>query len=450
MRMFPSEKASTLLKAVSILMILLVGVLMAFQVRFVKAALDILCGVALLSFGLIKVGEFFGLTGRKGNYLTLLTGVLSGLLGGYMFVRWQFLPIVITLVYGIWALLNAVFRLISAGHYFVNGDPQWPRRLASGLLSVGLGAAVLSTVNQGADLSFLLIGCYLIYFSLSELYDTVRDLLGVYTAVSPRRRVRVGRPVAASALSIQRMLDAIERERRTMSASEIMRRSSLTKDVPAESSPYSLEVFIHAVVHGGFSDSFGHCDLAIGNQVISYGNYDRSSWRLWGCIADGVIMTTPQREAYLKFCTEVEHKAVVGYTLRFTEEQFTRIQAAYESYISDLVPWQCGYQLAPYPYASVRKIADPADQIYCALKPQFFKLAKKRFKTYFAVSTNCVEMVDTLLGAAGVDRLRRDGVTTPGEYLLFLEKLLHSSSPVVVGRHLYLGAASRPTPSEEA
>jgi len=60
-----------------------------------------------------------------------------------------------------------------------------------------------------------------------------------------------------------------------------------------------IEIFIHMAdtLYG----QVGHVDLCFDNYVLSYGNYDESSYRLNGMLGDGVIEVI-DRNKYIRFC----------------------------------------------------------------------------------------------------------------------------------------------------
>ena len=56
---------------------------------------------------------------------------------------------------------------------------------------------------------------------------------------------------------------------------------------------------------------------------------------------------------------------------------------------------------------------------------------------YFLLSTNCVKLVDEIVGITGSDLLKINGVITPGAYYAFLEKELKKENSNVISKQIY-------------
>ena len=60
-----------------------------------------------------------------------------------------------------------------------------------------------------------------------------------------------------------------------------------------------------------------------------------------------------------------------------------------------------------------------------------------RFKTYFALGSNCVLLADSIIGRLGTDVLSMRGLITPGTYLDYLDKEYHKKGSMVITRQFY-------------
>ena len=68
---------------------------------------------------------------------------------------------------------------------------------------------------------------------------------------------------------------------------------------------------------------------------------------------------------------------------------------------------------------------------------KFYKFRSGRFKTYFALGSNCVLLADSIIGRLGTDVLSMRGIITPGTYLDYLDKEYHKKGSMVVTRRFY-------------
>lgn len=47
---------------------------------------------------------------------------------------------------------------------------------------------------------------------------------------------------------------------------------------------------------------------------------------------------------------------------------------------------------------------------------KFYKFKSWYFKTYFTLTSNCVKLVDTIVGSIGLDLIAINGIITPDTY----------------------------------
>ncbi len=99
-----------------------------------------------------------------------------------------------------------------------------------------------------------------------------------------------------------------------------------------------MEVYIHT--REGLVPGTGHVDLAIGDVVYSYGNYDSATWILGGFMAEGVLVKMGRQE-HIDQSLEDEKKILWVYGLSLTPETMAAVQARIDDIESALVPWYC-------------------------------------------------------------------------------------------------------------
>ena len=227
-------------------------------------------------------------------------------------------------------------------------------------------------------------------------------------------------------VTLQKINDALELgEGET--ASEIYDRSK-------ENAEPNLEMFIH-VTKDGFG-AIGHVDICYKGRIISFGNYDTNSERLFGSMGEGVLFSA-DREKYIEFCKRENHKTLLGYGLALSDEQLAAIDKEIAKLMSLTVPWDPPQMVKPkhpgidkeepmYAY----KLKQEADAL-------LYKFTASKFKTYFVMSTNCVLLADTIVGTAGTDILSARGFISPGTYQNYLDKEFERPHSLVVTKRVY-------------
>ncbi len=205
-----------------------------------------------------------------------------------------------------------------------------------------------------------------------------------------------------------------------------------------EASASKAEVLLH--LFEGFT-AFGHMDFAFDDRVISYGCYDSSANRLFGCISDGVLAVS-DRKPYLNYCIQQEKKVLIGYQLLLTPEQETAVRDRLAEFQSALIPWDSDALLWRRGKLKTRrkKFNDPASLLQEQVDVRFFKFRRgSKFKTYFVLNTNCAMLVDEIMGVLGEDCITPPGsIITPGACYRYFEGLLRMPESMVVGRRIYL------------
>lgn len=79
-------------------------------------------------------------------------------------------------------------------------------------------------------------------------------------------------------------------------------------------------------------------DIYYKGFVISYGNYDYATYRLFDSMGEGVIFFIKGKEDYIKFCNKYHEKTIFDFGLNLTDEQMKKVeeknQWAYQEFIS--------------------------------------------------------------------------------------------------------------------
>ncbi|MGI6200554.1 MAG: hypothetical protein ACOYJA_07285 [Christensenellales bacterium] len=252
------------------------------------------------------------------------------------------------------------------------------------------------------------------------------------------RRAHIGLPVWLSALLPSSLLARIRKnlhDPEALAAQALLADSARLERTPEGEIP--LEIFVHLSDQG--SSAFGHVDLAIGDKVVSYANFDERGNLLGGLIGPGVIALA-DKAPYIDYALRQENKVVLGYQLRLDADgagrmwaKFQRLCPVLEPFVSERALWEQTGRAGPAP-------SDPASNLYAATGAAFYKVKKRKYKWYFALNTNCVSFADELLACVGIDRVRLIGTMTPGEYCAYLERCLGEAGEnhfMVLARRVY-------------
>lgn len=332
-------------------------------------------------------------------------------LGHLMIASWLLLEQDFTTVFlvkaiGYYQLLMAVINVAS---YLLMVNDQVKHRLDVllramihlffGLSSLVLPTAVSSTLRR--------IGWYFILLGLASIVDGRDAAMLAVRKRSKNRRWRIMAPVIFTVL----LPDSLIRKFNQYFTEDSTDPQSQIEENLISYSAYTshdLEIFIH-VGKKGF-DRVGHVDISYNNQVYSYGNHDIETRKVFDLIGDGVLFVADKFK-YVEFCMS-EGTTVFVYAIRLSNQQKIELEAELSQLLSNTDPWKLTTD-------SQRK--DYIGRMQAKTDATLFKFKRGKFKTYFVLGTNCVLLVDQVIGTSGVDMLALNGLLTPGAYLEYFE-----------------------------
>lgn len=409
------------LTILGIIIIILRDVLMLRMVLFFGIAFLI---IALLTF----IDWFFHLTRFEKLFYALVELGLALFVLIYPNVPVALLPI----LFGVVMFLHVVVHAISAYLYFHNGVKSWVKELVSMVLYLILSIVMfLDPLVYVGDL-LLIMGCYLCLYGIAKIKTALFEEMKVSTKNSLRRKVRLQLPIFLASLIPYRVLSYINRffkENEEENASTIIEYK--------ENQEPDLEVLIH-VTDKGYG-VFGHVDICYHDYVISYGNYDASSYHLKDTIGDGVLFVAP-KSLYIPFCIEDSKKTLFGFGLHLTNEQKRLVHQKIREIFNLLEVWQPPYQLAEKmgdEEAMEESLAYYANRLYHRTGAKMYKFRSGPFKTYFVLKTNCVALADAIIGKTGIDIVENNGIITPGSYYDYFNHEFMKQLSSVITRTIY-------------
>lgn len=383
------------------------------QADFLMRVFDVL-GWILIINGMHGLSVFL-----KRRFKGDLINIISNFAIGVFIILYTDIPIRLVLViFALYITLNGVIKFISYLNYKKDKVSRRFPVLCGALFLMIYGLALLAGRYAEVNGMMIFIGMYGLLLGVNYLID------GIFTAIPQRhkdslkRRIRISVPIFISALVPKVMMDYIN-ERLAVEAKEQFLDEAHHEDI---------EIFIH-VSPDGFG-TIGHCDICIDGQVISYGNYDHDSIRMFESIGDGVLFIAP-RDRYIPFCIETDHKTIFSYGVRLSVKQLASIKCELAKLMENTYTWY------PRSYYDKNDCDDYASRLYLKTGASYYKFKKGRFKTYFVLGSNCVKLAETIMGKAGMDIIDLNGIISPGSYQNYLEKEYQRANGAIISKNIY-------------
>ncbi len=293
---------------------------------------------------------------------------------------------------------------------------------------------ILLLVKGQSTYTFLMIsGIYCILFGAETLSDFITLALPQKFKNDMKRHIRISVPVFVSTFM---PLGTLRYVNEYISLNDEL--PKLETDDRGDGAPPDMEIMVHVSNNG--SGKIGHLDLYIDGQVISYGNHDHASHRLFGVFGDGVMFTA-DKETYLDFSVTHDRQLVFSYGLRLLPEQLAAVREEVRKIKKDTVPWKPPYQLACETKGAENvRLSDHHDycsELWNGTHADFYKFSGGKFRTYSILSTNCVLLTDEIVGKAGTDIVCISGIASPGIYYDYLERLYMTQKTMVISKTIY-------------
>lgn len=381
--------------------------------QFLMRVFDVL-GWILIINGLHELAVFLKRR-LKGDLLNIIANVGVGL----FIITYVAIPIrLLFVVFAIYISLNGIIKFISYLNYKKDMVSRRFPVLCGAVFLFFYGIALLLGKYVDVNTMMIFVGSYGILLGVNYIVDGVFIVISQQHKDSLKRKIRISVPLFISALIPKIMMEYINERLAIESRDSFLDNQNHT----------DIEIFIH-VSPDGFG-TIGHCDICVGNQVISYGNYDFDSIRLFESIGDGVIFVAP-RDSYIPFCIEIDKKTIFSYGVRLTDQQLESVKLAISKLFENTKSWY------PRSYINSEDCSDYASKLYIRTGAKFYKFNKGRFKTYFVFGSNCVKLVETLMGKAGMDIINLNGIISPGTYQDYLEKEYQRANGSIISKNIY-------------
>ena len=336
----------------------------------------------------------------------------------------------IIFVFALYVLLNGLSKLADFVIAKINKQSgHWTELIAAIFFFVFTINLLMPSVKQESFV--MILGVYGILFGAELISDFIRQIIPQKAKNSLKRRIRISPPVfIATFIPINTLRKINEYISVNDAPPEI---EGPERD---DKAPPDIEVMVHISNNG--SGKIGHLDLYLDGEIISYGNHDNSSHKLFSVFGDGVLFTA-DKETYLDFSVTHDRKMIFSYGFRLTPDQLAAVRKEAENLKASTVPWKPPLQIAVEKGEEVKpgSFHDYCSQLWNGTRANFFKFKKGKFKTYSILSTNCVLLTDTILGKAGADIVFINGIASPGSYYDYLERLYMTENSMVISKTIY-------------
>lgn len=392
---------------------------------FTLQAMFYIFGIAFIVVGVSNILRLIlhKIRGKE-SAIPLSSAVLNiGL--GILIINFQSMQIsLFGIICGLYALLQCVIRALN---YYIlrrNNVTGRVKDLFLSLFYLGLGGFLLFSPYLHVNVVLNIIAVYFILYGLTYCNDGLKEVIPVQQQDKLKRKIRITLPVFVEFLIPKFVLDEMNE---FLAPSDKYKEHTIpeVEEIKSDEEP-DIEVFVHMSPKG--FGIIGHVDVCFEGVVMSYGNYDHHSQRFFEMIGDGVLFFA-KREKYIPFVIEDSNKTLVSFGLKLTKEQKQEAKRKLDEIIVDLYKWVPPFYVGRNDYY--------ASRLSFNVPTEFYKFKKGKFKTFFVLGSNCVKLADQIVGSAGIDVLKMNGIITPGAYYEYLNNRFSSKDMLVISKVIY-------------
>lgn len=373
---------------------------------------------------------------REAVISVLFGGIFNILAGGFILL----LPVIgfvpIYIVFTAYIFVNALIKIVD---YVIDRRDNVPGRVKELLLFfffIVFGILMVFVPGMGKRGFLAVTGIYCIIYGAFQLSDFVFQCLPPTVRSKINNKITMPMPVILSTLMPFLNMKTRRRNHILNPQSAQQELKTFFPEGKETDVPPDMEVMIHVGEKG--LGTFGHCDLCFEGEVISYGSYDLDSVSLFGGVGDGILVIG-KKESYIRFYVTATQREIYSYGFRLTEAQKQAVRKEIADIKEMIYPWYPPLKevLDKNPDAKGESVFDWGSKMWNCTGSDFYKFKSGKMKTYFAVTSNCVMMVDGIVRKACSDNTAQRSLLTPGGYYDYLEHLLAMVGSSVFCRKLY-------------
>lgn len=417
--------ANPIVKLISgILLIILAALLLILDIETWKIIAVLTATAILISAAISK----FIVKATNRNYFdAVFTLIFYALLATAVIVFAKLFVGSIFLILGILALAIAVLRILICIHLATVDGPGLFSNAFSAIICIIFGVLMLSDIgSQNTFILQLVCGLYCVFYAITCFGDFFAQISKAdMKSDKSKRRTHFALPNFVTALFTTKIIkyyDALLEEDDT-----------LTEIVEEKETDTPMDINFHILVHVSHNilSRMGHVDISIGDTVYSYGNYDSSKNLFGGFISGGAFIIVP-KAPYLVHCLTAQRKFVIDYGCSLSDEQMAKVKAKIEDILKSTTELDMDN-----PDIIDLEHNEGAKPVH-DMNGKLYRVDKGPFKRYFAISSNCVQLADNIIGETGFDALSKNSIRTPGAYYDMMDKQFKRKNTRVLTKTAYL------------
>lgn len=352
-----------------------------------------------------------------------IVGIVAIIFSLWLFSRTAISIQILSYIIGGYQVIMGVINLIAYILLRANDVPDRFFKIVYAVVHIVMGFITIS-VTLTNDTVLNLLSIYIIFIGFTYINDGRQAVIPQETSKKVKRRMRFPLPVIFQAFLPQRVIRKVNRfieDELNIDEQIIKEKRELNQQIDPD---HILK--IHVSTGEEDLDRIGHTNFVYKDTVYTYGNHDIDSRHIAMLIGDGVLAIC-DLESYMAY-TMSKGTTIIEYTIVLTDDQVNTLQSQLDGILNQLEPWEP---------VSEKQWDSHAGNLLHYTNTKLYKFTEGKYKTYFALGTNCVMLTDNFIGISGLDLFPMVGVLTPGTYYDYLDKEYEKENTIVINRTVY-------------
>lgn len=340
---------------------------------------------------------------------------------------------------GIMFVFYAVVDFLTFTTFYKNKVKGLVRTFAGFLIKFAIGVSLCFHPLYYIGVTTVYIGIICIAYSVVYFRDAIAKLIPQNKKDKMKRKIRLSLPIFLVAFIPRNTLQYINKHFEIEEDIEPKTAEKANGNLPRPQP--DMRVYIHVTKEG--YGTIGHVDIGFEGKVYAYGNYDRSSYKLFDSMGDGVLSISSEKK-YIPFCMEYSKKTIFEFGLLLNETQKEEMRHALQELQDQVYRW-----LSPLEEylkeddknkvtdIKTAEFTDYASRLYKYVDGTLYKFKSGRFKSFFVMSTNCVLLADSIIGHLGTQLVDLNGIISPGAYYDYFNRQYLTGNTFVVSKKVH-------------
>ncbi|MBR1749859.1 MAG: DUF308 domain-containing protein [Ruminococcus sp.] len=147
------------------------GIALVIEPTFLTRMVSYVFGGLALAYGVFNAAKYFT-GGEEGNITAVIKGVMFAFVGVFLIVKPDFIPRVISTIFGLYMLINGVIGLTNATQIKRTGDSEWLFPMVSAGVTFFLGFIICINPMLPVNIAMTVLGISLIVSGASSLFSS--------------------------------------------------------------------------------------------------------------------------------------------------------------------------------------------------------------------------------------------------------------------------------------